>query len=317
MHILRSLFAGLVLCLALHEEADGARRCDITSFDQPCQVQGGVYRALVPEGTGPHPTVVYLYGSGGRSTEITRHRYFRQAIVDRGYALLVPAARDVTYVGNVRDTGWSLRNRREPQRDDVTFLRRVLDDAEGRFRIDRNRVLLAGQSDGGFLIWEIACHEPDLAAAYAVHAGSYGGALPERCARPVRFLHAHGRQDDVVPFQGERRNWGRVTSADVRQGLALLARTNRCASETPRAPVPFHGFQRVTWRNCAIGSALDFLIHEGGHGYPGRWMPAVLDWFSSQVAERQPLVQGGSTRFLRPTTENSRFKKIGKGSKSN
>ena len=71
--------------------------------------------------------------------------------------------------------------------DDVAFIRRVLAHAQERFRIDMRRVILVGQSDGGFLIWEIACHEPGFAAAYANHAGSYGGPLPERCAGPVKF----------------------------------------------------------------------------------------------------------------------------------
>ena len=162
----------LLLSLALGLPVPGsAGQCDYSGFNQPCAVQEGVYRALIPEGEGPFPVMVYLYGSGGHSVSVTRHPLFNAAVVQRGYALIVPAALDMNYRKGVRGSGWALRHEPGEKRDEALFLSRVIDDVGRRFPIDRDRVLLVGQSRGAFLIWEIACHEPETATAFAVHAG--------------------------------------------------------------------------------------------------------------------------------------------------
>lgn len=262
-----------------------ARECDISGFDQPCTVQGGVYRALIPEGEGPFPVMVYLYGSGGHSVSITSHPLLDAAVVQRGYALIVPAALDMEYGRNIRDTGWSLRHEPGGRRDEVLFIERVIGDAGRRFPLDRSRVILVGQSRGAFLIWEIACHEPDTASAYAVHAGGYLGPLPESCGKPVRFLDSHGLADPVVPFAGPPIVSGGVTMARLDDSLGLLARTNGCRDPEPQDAGLMSGMMRQSWSGCAAGSSLDLLLHEGGHDMPADWFGAVLDWFEEPPAD--------------------------------
>lgn len=254
--------------------------CNFGEHQTPCRVEGGEYRVLLPEGIGPFPAVVYLYGSLGESQAIVDADYFQTQVVRRGYALIVPQALKITYAGNIQGTGWGRRIRahRHP-RDDLAFLRRVVFDAKRRVNIDPNNLIWAGQSDGGFMVWEIACHHPDMGVAFAAHAASYGGRLPPRCAGPVRFLHAHAPDDRIVPFEGERRSGPVVDSADLGQALSLLARTNLCQRGPGRAK-QYHGFLRRKWETCAPNSALDLLVHDGGHSWPPSWMPAVLDWYS-------------------------------------
>ncbi len=261
-----------------------AAQCDYTGFDQPCAVQEGVYRALVPQGEGPFPVMVYLYGSGGQSVSITSHPLFNAAVVQRGYALIVPAALDMEYRRGVYSSGWSLRHEPGAGRDEVLFLSRVIEDVGRRFSIDRDRVLLVGQSRGAFLIWEIACHEPETAAAFAVHAGGYLGNLPEECERPVRFLHSHGLADPVVPFSGEPVVSGGVAMTTLERSLDTLARTNRCLDAEPEDAGLRLSLQRKRWTGCASGSSLDLMLHGGGHVMPVDWFRAVLDWFEEPPA---------------------------------
>ncbi|MEL6267195.1 MAG: hypothetical protein AAFR52_16375 [Pseudomonadota bacterium] len=276
--ILVSVFAG-----ALHAaEREGVNPCDFSGFDAPCKVSNGEYRAWKPKGEGPFPALVYLYGSLGRADMMYRSEYFRRSVTGRGYVLIVPEALAVVnYVGGITDTGWSRAARRnEHPRDDIAFLRAVLDHAETRFRIDRRRVLIAGQSDGGFLIWEMACHQSRIATAYAVHAGSYGGQTPARCDSPVRLLHAHGRFDSVVPFEAERVRRGRgVTAANPLDALAVLAASNGCRGRAEARVDEHRGFRRTTWSGCRPGAAVEYWVHGGGHSYPGQWLPMAIDWF--------------------------------------
>ena len=292
-----ALAAALVLApLAAAAEAKLINPCRYSSADTPCEVRGGSYRALVPQGLGPHPAVVYLYGSLGQSDRVVGSGYFRRTVVRRGYALIAPNALEVEYRGGVRGTGWGRRARRDHPRDDRAFLKRVISDAVARFNIDRERLIFVGQSDGGFFIWEIACRSPAMGAAFAVHAATYGWRLPERCDRPVRFLQGHGRADPRVPFDGRENAEGAVLGAPVEAALAVMARTNRCGDP---ARERFQGFDRLRWQGCAPGARLDRLVHPGGHGWPAAWMPAVLDWFEerrlrpAESVSRRPGEDGG------------------------
>ena len=284
-----------------------AAGCDLSGFDQPCKVQGGGYRVLIPEGDGPFPAMVYLYGSGGQSVSITSHPLFDAAVVQRGYALIIPAALDMEYRRGIYYTGWSLRHEPGGRRDEVLFLERVLDDASRQFPIDRGRMLLAGQSRGAFLAWEIACHEPETAAAYAAHAGGYLGKLPTDCERPVRFLHSHGLADPIVPFAGPPTVSGGVTMAALDDSLGLLAETNRCGGPEPDSAGLMLGLQRKSWTGCAPGSSLDLLLHDGGHTMPIEWFRAVLDWFEEPPAEADEVTPLTRMAGVRPS---GRFKSV-------
>ncbi|MEL7348203.1 MAG: hypothetical protein AAFN17_10640 [Pseudomonadota bacterium] len=289
------------------QDREGINPCGLGGFDATCRVADGEYRAFKPKGEGPHPALVYLYGSGGRADRQYQSDYFRDVVTSRGYVLIVPEALKVVDYVTGTDTGWSRAARRdEHPRDDIAFLRRVIEHARSRFQIDRRRVLIVGQSDGGFLIWEIACHQPDVAAGYAVHAGAYGGPLPRSCRAPVRFHHTHGRADPIVPFERDLywRGWPEKVGANPVEGLALLARTNGCRPQGERSR--YRGFTRTQWQGCSSSGAVEYLIHNGGHGYPGRWLPAVLDWFEG--FELAPPAPG--QRNIRRVGQDSRFKAV-------
>ncbi|MEM8791628.1 MAG: hypothetical protein AAGE80_08415 [Pseudomonadota bacterium] len=302
------------------------QRCDWPAFENPCEVKGGVYRALAPRGTGPHKTILYLYGSTGHSREVTEASFF-QRIVDRyGYALVVPGALDIRYRGGFSDTGWTLRNGKQKTRNEIEFLKNVMNDAAYRFGLDLDNVLVMGQSRGGFLIWEIACHNPEIGSAYAVHAGGYLGRLPGRCQQPVKFLHTHGAQDKIVDYGGMENVSGNVDMRSIPDAMKMLERTNGCDERSlePTSTVP--NFARYTYSNCAPGSALELMLHKGGHDYPANWIKVAIDWFEdvnagpSLLPSADPTAAGKSIRFkgagastgFGTTTSRSRFKSVPK-----
>ena len=273
--------------------AAGATQCTLGGFEQPCRAGDGEYRVLVPDGDGPFPAMVYLYGSGGRSAEITANPIFDAAVTGRGYALVVPTATDLTYVGGRRDTGWRLEGEPGAGRDDAAFVRAVIADAARRFNLDRHRILLAGQSRGGFLVWQIACRQPDTVSAYAAHGAGWLGPLPERCAAPVRFLQTQGASDSLVPIAGLKRLEGNLALPPMDAALGLIARTDGC-DPAPGQAVAFRNFQRFSWSGCTAGSRLDLLLHPGGHALPAIWFRAALDWFEEPLpapVEISPVVR--------------------------
>lgn len=314
-------FAAAALAAAMMLVTSQVEACEIGGREVACPTKNGHYRIRTPEGTGPHPTVVYLYGSTGNSGQILSNDSFVQAFIDRGYAVIVPAALDIRYRDG-EDSGWHLRHERvRGKRDEIAFIAEVLADAEVRHRINRRRVLITGMSRGGFLTWEIACHAPTLANAYAPVAAGYLGRMPRKCERPVRLLHTHGRADQIVPLeQSERWRSGGATMRPLGEALDTMANTGGCINRGEAKK--FKDYDRTTWQGCPRGASVDLLLHNGGHTIPLSWYSTVVDWFESDRRTVPQGVQGGTARFqgasagegsslLRPGTarDNSRFKK--------
>ncbi|MEL7469571.1 MAG: PHB depolymerase family esterase [Pseudomonadota bacterium] len=284
--------------------------CEIGGQEIPCETRNGHYRIRTPDGPGPHPTVLYLYGSTGNSARTLAWDGFVRSFVDRGYAVIVPAGLDKRYVGGLVDSGWFLRNSRaRKKRDDTAFVAEVLADAALRHRIDRDRVLIAGMSNGGFLAWEIACHNPELAAAYAPIAAGYLGAMPNRCRKGVRLLHTHGRADQVVPLAPDKA-WksggARMTPLD--QALGKIAKAGGCVNRA--SPERLREFTLERWGGCIPGASVELLTHNGGHTIPLSWYSVVVDWFEKGRSASPGASGGGTARFQGVgSRDTSRFKK--------
>lgn len=301
----------ILFLISLAIPIEAIANCEIGGREVACETRNGHYRIRKPEGLGPHPTVLYLYGSTGNSAQKLASDGFVRAFVDRGYAVIVPAGLDLNYVGGVVDSGWFLRNSRaRKQRDDTKFVAEVLADAEVRHRIDRKRVLIAGMSNGGFLTWEIACHNPELAAAFAPVAAGYLGKMPKRCKRAVRLLHTHGRSDRIVPLDPDKA-W-RSGGASMMPLGAALEKVGNAGGCTSRGDAkPFKEYDRSIWKGCGRGASVEVLVHNGGHTIPLSWYSTVIDWFEKGLggASRSPS-GGGTARFLGTgSRDNSRFKK--------
>lgn len=286
--------------------------CDIGGKAVPCSTKNGHYRIRLPDGAGPHPAVVYLYGSLGNSAELMGNDGFLQAFVDRGYAVIVPAALDLRYKDG-HGSGWYLHNEKgRKERDDTAFVEEVLRDAEVRHRIDRRRVLITGMSRGGFLTWDIACHNPSLAKAYAPVGAGYLGKMPRRCKSGVRLLHTHGQADKIVPIN-PKKPWvsGGARMEPLDNTLVTMAMTSGCnpAGKTER----FREYDRTRWSGCTYGASVDKLVHKGGHTIPLSWYSTVIDWFEDGRRSRPVTTSsgGGTARFKSVGSgTGGRFKKV-------
>ncbi|MEO1494497.1 MAG: PHB depolymerase family esterase [Pseudomonadota bacterium] len=275
-----------------------AHACEAGDGKELCKTKNGHYRILLPKKAGPHPTVMHLYGSTGQTSISTSERSLLRLFLAQGYAVIVPAALDVFYNdpkfnSKGEDSGWHLRNeRRRGKRDEIAFLTEVLNDATVRHGIDRNRVLLTGQSRGASLAWEIACHAPQLAGAYAPHAGLYFGQMPKSCRGPVRILHTHGRADDIVPLgRSERTRF----NTPVRESLDKIGAVAGCTH--PGTKKGFKDYERTTWWGCQPGSSVELMLHKGGHNPPVSWYPTVIDWFEQGGPVVAGGITGGTARF--------------------
>lgn len=245
--------------------------------ENACEVELGTYFALTPDGPGPHPVMVFLHGGGGWGSRIFKmRRQMADAFVARGYVVIAPNGkkRPDSRFG----PGWAFIPQFEPHRDDLAFVRQVLDDAQERFGTDRGRVLLTGYSIGGSQTSYLACKDPGLATAYAPVAGGFWRPHPEDCAGPVKLLHTHGWRDQTVPLEGRPVSTVGVEQGDIYQTLAQWRTENGCAKYRADKFITDGPFWRRIWTHCEAG-ALEFALHPGGHEVPEAWAALAMDWF--------------------------------------
>ncbi|MEM6374161.1 MAG: polyhydroxybutyrate depolymerase [Pseudomonadota bacterium] len=245
--------------------------------DSPCEVSDGTYHMAVPDGVAKG-VVIHLHGAGAQAGGLLRSGMGRGA-VSRGYVFVAPQGYhpDTRFVRN-----WSVRARGSTfVRDDAAFLRAVLADVHARTGLVDAPVLLSGFSRGGSMVWDIACHDPGFATAYAPMAGAFWNDLPAQCRAPVMLFHTHGWNDRTVPLEGRSFRDGQVVQGDVWASLKILRETNGCDARQPERN-SFEGdlwFRH--WTDCG-GGTIELMLHKGGHGAPKGWATRMLDWFAAQ-----------------------------------
>ncbi len=275
---MRRFLAALALALA----AGAASACPGLSSN--CLLPSGLYRALTPEAA-PRGLVLFLHGWGGTAEGALRLSHVVVPLLARGYAVAAPQ-------GMPRGPGdpggrWNA-GAGPADRDDVAFLRAVIADARDRLRVGDGPVLAAGFSGGGMMVWRLACDAPGSADAYAPVAGLLWRPLPDRCAGPVRLLHAHGWADAVVPVEGRAVGGGAAVQGDLFAGLAMLRATLGCASDRPTGTGARPPFLLRAWTGCAAGGALGLALFDGGHVVPEGWAAMALDWLEGDDMPAAP-----------------------------
>ena len=168
-----------------------------------------MYTAHVPEGDGPFPTLVALHGWGASAHDLLG----LAPLLHGGEALvLCPQGRTRVPIGPGMDGyGWfPLSGGREPDLKEVdaaaralrAFLARALD----AYPVDREKLVLLGFSQGGFMAYQLALGEP-AGFAGLIALSSW---LPEPLAaslapRPeyadLPTLVIHGTEDPMIPVE--------------------------------------------------------------------------------------------------------------------
>ncbi|MEJ1937214.1 PHB depolymerase family esterase, partial [Nostoc sp. NIES-2111] len=222
----RVAFAALLLlCLA-----PAAQACSDTT---PCAVEGGEYLVRAPkgwDGQRPLPAVVFLHGYAASAEGIMQDEALGRLMSEAGVLLVAPQGLAPPDGG---ERGWSLPVFSGRERDDVAFLGRVVDDVGRRYPLDRARLLGAGFSLGGSMLWYVACRAPGTFAAYAPVAGAFWVPEPGTCAGAVSLRHVHGTADTTVPMTGRtiHTRTGPITQGDVLKSAAVLRATDGCRQD--------------------------------------------------------------------------------------
>ncbi|OIQ44576.1 MAG: polyhydroxybutyrate depolymerase [Roseobacter sp. MedPE-SW] len=254
--------------------------------EQACELPQGSYHVDLPEvdevpgaGHSRAPAVMFLHGHGGSGAGTLNNRAMVEGLTARGYAVIAPdalprssGARSWTFF-----PGWQ-------GRDELAFLQEVAADAAERFELDREGMILAGFSAGGFMVNYLACAAPEAFAGYAPIAGGFWRPQPTSCTGEIRLFHSHGWNDAVVPLEGRFLGGGRFQQGDIFAGLELWRETNRCDEHAPSSRWQEGEILGRRW-DCGQGADIEFLLFPQGHQVPSWWSDHMLDWFEKPAPE--------------------------------
>lgn len=86
--------------------------------------------------------------------------------------------------------------------DDVSFLSKMMDKIGLSHKVDPARVYACGLSNGGYMVYRLACELSDRIAAFVSVSGEMPGVNPCFPGRPVPLMEIHGTADSIVPYIG-------------------------------------------------------------------------------------------------------------------
>lgn len=255
----------LLLGLLLSLPALAADPCD------PCQVPHGRYRAVAPPGWNGRDRLgllLFIHGYRQTGSLMADDPNIAGVANRRGFLLVAPDGQDGT---------WAHGGSPFQGRDDVAFLLSVVDDAERRWPIDLRHVVAGGFSQGGSMVWDLACYAAPRFTAFVPFAGGFWEPMPKACASgPINMRHTHGMRDTMVPMHG-RHLFGPYAQADIMQGFAVWKAEDRCAA-LPDRTAREGDLTCSHWTSCATGHALSMCLQGGDHSMIAPWLDASLAW---------------------------------------
>lgn len=247
-------------------------------------VVGGVKRTFIvysPRGVGRSaPLLIALHGGGMNGRVMERFSGLSETAALHGFMLVYPNGS-----GWGRFLTWNAGNccsyAQRQGRNDVAFIRELIDYMVREYGVDPNRIYCAGLSNGGMMAYRLAAEIPEKIAAIAVVAGTLT-IDPSAIKEGMDILHFHGTEDRFVPYGGGRGTRGvvRVKYMSVQETIGAWARVNGVSAPPiiDELPIRHRDGTRVV-RYIYTGKKGDIHLYKvigGGHTWPGRPAPRLF-----------------------------------------
>jgi polyhydroxybutyrate depolymerase len=218
-------------------------------------------------GDRPLPVVVMMDGRGGTPWTAMKSSGW-SAKADAEHLIVVyPEAQRVDPAGPQHFLDNPQMWKTEAGSIDVEFLCAVLADVAARYRVDAQRVYLAGFSNGAVMAFRFAIEAPELVAAIAPVAGHFRF-RDAVLRRPVPMIYFFGKQDPLSPFAGGMVElpWGPVETRPAAAETPARWATLLGITEPPATEERQDG---VTIERYGNDQVVFYAIDGLGHVWPG------------------------------------------------
>ena len=237
---------------------------------------------------GSLPVLFFLHGLGETITSCNEEFNFGQLAEDFGWAIVVPQALSQSIFGTMWNAGLI-----SSSIDDAGFLLALLDTLTEQYQLDPDSVFFTGFSMGGFMTYRMAIDHGDRITACAPVSGLISIMDAAKTPiTPVRILHIHGTNDNIVGYNGV--SYGSTLGLGVDAIFNYWQNTNGCNGEPdidtlPNLKIDGLRFIRYTY---PCGTDLQHLKVVGGthrwyHDadlYDVGYEDVIYEFFTGQTA---------------------------------
>ncbi len=234
---------------------------EVTSSDKVRQ-----YRLHLPANNllnQPLPLIINLHGYNSNAEQEEQVSQMSPKADASGFVVVYPQ-------GLGDPAGWRFGSRQEG-REDVAFIRDLVQHLQKQIRVDPTRVYVTGISNGAEMTYRVGCELADSVAAIGLVSGGYPPFRDCEPSRPVPAVIFHGTADQLLPYDGHP-----PLLLPVREWAVSWAGRNGCAA-APRVTFQKGEVTGETWSNCRQNAdVVLYTITGKGHSWPGSNMPAAI-----------------------------------------
>lgn len=220
----------------------------------------------IPPGAGPDtPLVIALHGMGGNAKNLRYGIGLTKAAERFGFAVVYPQGIRLPQGSRHWNAGFDL-----VPVDDLGYLSELTKSVIRTYNLAKDKVVFAGISVGGYMVYHISCRSDLPLSAIIVVAGTVSGDDWEDChpKERVSLLHIHGLDDVLVPFAGgaNRASEGAPSPAvfEITKSWAQLLEAQHFAPLIQNSEV-----EEMRFENELTGSEVQLIALPGfGHDWP-------------------------------------------------
>jgi polyhydroxybutyrate depolymerase len=243
----------------------------------------------------PTPLLLVVHGYGATGEIQTAYTGLGNLVAEHGYLLLAP--------DGLVDPGdrqyWNATpaccDFWKSGVDDVAYPTGLIEEVDEHYNVDRDRVVVFGHSNGGFMAYRLACDRPDVFRSIVSLAGAVN-IDPSVCtpSEAVNVLQIHGSADDLILFDGG--NTCGTAECDFPSAMEAVNRwsgLNGCTaameetSEKRDLDSALAGEETLVSRagGCPEGGAVELWRIEGGGHVPqlgATFASSLADWYATR-----------------------------------
>ena len=226
------------------------------------------------------PLLIALHGGGGNGKIMenrTTKRCFDRIADREGLIVVYPSAYKRHWNDGRSDF---FANSVYENVNDVKFISKLIDYMAENFKADKNRVYVAGISNGGMMSFRLGCKLAGKIKAIAIVSASMPEKLYLNCSpeKKMSVLIIHGTKDPLVPWDGGYvevfgKKRGKVVS--IEKSLNFWVKFNNCVLKKKKEYLPDLDANDGTrvWKeeyeNKEGIKVILYAIEGGGHKWPG------------------------------------------------